>query len=799
MSVWTARLVRSTYQRLGAESVWSFAVLLSALWTIAAGIAAVTRSLSLAGLFLFVFLAALTAWNLAGCRLPGWGSFSLSCLAGLVFVALVYGRLFDPMWSIGQSLGEVQWGWGLEGGFWIEARAVEAALTQFGEASLALLERTWLWASSALRGVQGFDPLVSLLFWSLGLWIVTTWAAWYVRRNGQFLVGLAPGGAILATTLAYANQAVIYLVLFGGLLWFGHILADYFRREQRWQAGRIDSPDMQLELVFTAIGVSIFLMTLALITPSISLYKITQTVRELGQARDGQSPALGDSLGIETRPDPAGLTSLDLAHSPGLARQHLLGSGPELSERLVMYVALEGYRPEGLEGQNPGLARIQPPAFYWRSLTYDLYTGRGWATSGTTTREIEAGVTLRDEVSSLYPAYRVFRQQIEMAGGEVGYVYRAGEVLASDHGFRMAQRFTGDIFGAEIPVQAYTVDSLLALPTREELLRSGLESPAWLAERYLRLPEELPRRVGELALDLTATQATPYERARAIESYLRQFPYTLDLDAPPPGVDVVDYFLFDLQRGYCDYYASAMVVLARAAGLPARLVVGYASGEWDGTQARFVVSEADAHSWAEVYLSGVGWVEFEPTGGRPAILREDLGDLGAQEVGEMSPLEPATSIFFTWGGRLAGIALGLLASSGLLGLLVWLVSSVQLARLPPAPALALIYRRLYWQGRKLDIPAAQGSTMHEFSSRLSNALGEHFVEQRDVVRLEQGNGYLLHLTELYSRSLFSPFEPGESEKKQARRAWDGLRQVLWQARLRRFFGRIKLKIPARDA
>ena len=145
--------------------------------------------------------------------------------------------------------------------------------------------------------------------------------------------------------------------------------------------------------------------------------------------------------------------------------------------------------------------------------------------------------------------------------------------------------------------------------------------PDWVANRYLTLPDELPYRVRQLALDLTAVQPNPYDRALAIEGYLREFPYTLNLPAPPANRDVVDYFLFDLKKGYCDYYASAMVVLARAAGLPARLVVGYNSGLYDPQQANYKVTEADAHAWAEVYFPGYGWVEFEPTGGRPPIER----------------------------------------------------------------------------------------------------------------------------------------------------------------------------------
>jgi transglutaminase-like putative cysteine protease len=118
---------------------------------------------------------------------------------------------------------------------------------------------------------------------------------------------------------------------------------------------------------------------------------------------------------------------------------------------------------------------------------------------------------------------------------------------------------------------------------------------------------------------LTSAEPTPYDRARAIEQYLRTFPYSLDVPHPPPDQDLVDYFLNDLRKGYCDYYASAMVVLARAAGIPARLAIGYANGTYDLNSRRFLVTEADAHSWVEVFFPNIGWVAFEPTAGRPAL------------------------------------------------------------------------------------------------------------------------------------------------------------------------------------
>ncbi len=94
---------------------------------------------------------------------------------------------------------------------------------------------------------------------------------------------------------------------------------------------------------------------------------------------------------------------------------------------------------------------------------------------------------------------------------------------------------------------------------------------------------------------------------------MREFPYTLDVPVPPADKDVVAYFLFDLQEGYCDYFATAMAVLARSAGLPARVVGGYATGAYHEEEHLFTVTAAEAHTWVEIYFFGIGWVEFEPT------------------------------------------------------------------------------------------------------------------------------------------------------------------------------------------
>ena len=132
---------------------------------------------------------------------------------------------------------------------------------------------------------------------------------------------------------------------------------------------------------------------------------------------------------------------------------------------------------------------------------------------------------------------------------------------------------------------------------------------------YTQLPADLPARIRELALTITRNRVDPYEKAKAIEAYLKTtYPYRFadsQDDFPPPGRDPVDWFLFDHPEGTCSVFSSAFVVLARSVGIPARVVSGWVVGSYPVRQ---TVYTDQAHQWAEVAFEGLGWVLFEPTG-----------------------------------------------------------------------------------------------------------------------------------------------------------------------------------------
>ncbi len=163
--------------------------------------------------------------------------------------------------------------------------------------------------------------------------------------------------------------------------------------------------------------------------------------------------------------------------------------------------------------------------------------------------------------------------------------------------------------------QTYEVTSSVSSATGQDLRRAGLDYPTWALARYTQLPPELPQRIRDLSDEITAGAETPYDKAKAIESHLKTYAYSLTIEPPPYNADGVDHFLFEERRGYSEYFASAMTVLLRAQGIPARMVTGYTAGDRVPNHDVYVVTDSHSHGWSEVYFPGYGWIGFEPTPG----------------------------------------------------------------------------------------------------------------------------------------------------------------------------------------
>ena len=166
----------------------------------------------------------------------------------------------------------------------------------------------------------------------------------------------------------------------------------------------------------------------------------------------------------------------------------------------------------------------------------------------------------------------------------------------------------------------YEVVSATGRPPADVLRATPTDYPPYIRDHYLQVPPQDPR-MAELARQVTAGLTNPYDKAAALEGYLRtRYGYTLELPATPED-DPVAQFLFVRRQGHCEYFAAALAVLLRTEGIPARLVNGFQTGEYNEVGENYIVRASDAHTWVEVYFPGVGWVEFDPTPPDPARVR----------------------------------------------------------------------------------------------------------------------------------------------------------------------------------
>jgi transglutaminase-like putative cysteine protease len=146
--------------------------------------------------------------------------------------------------------------------------------------------------------------------------------------------------------------------------------------------------------------------------------------------------------------------------------------------------------------------------------------------------------------------------------------------------------------------------------------------PSAVLAACTQLPGHLDPRIGQLALHLTAQAPTTYEKVTALETYLRlHYVYDSHLPTPPPGVEATSWFLFQIQHGFSDYFATAMAVLARTLGIPARIVTGYTAGTFDVNTHTWTVHRSDEHTWTQIYFARYGWINFEPSATYPLFPR----------------------------------------------------------------------------------------------------------------------------------------------------------------------------------
>lgn len=543
---------------------------------------------------------------LARSRLPGLVAHPTSGLFAVLWVGYLGTRFFPSTWDWGQRVAE-------------------------------LVIHLALWAEAAWRGGTSGDNLVFVLEMALLIWALGHMSIWLVFRRHNALAAMLSVGSVLLVNTYYAGEDVTaFLLVFLVLGFLLIVRTSFFEREQEWQGDRIRyNPDLALYFVRDGAVFALLVVAMAWMVPSVSasprLTALTAHLARPWHQAQQRWNRLFSSVHYPNRENTASFgTSLAF-------------SGPvHLSDRVVLKVRADGGR-------------------YWRGTAYDKYTGAGWVNTDNMLLEVDrspaplpsAPYQLRSQVLQSYqllaPGGRLLFAASQPAQVSLGTDVLLAPILSAPGARGLA------ITSADISMlysrdelyrgQMYGVISLISRADEQSLREAGTDYAEWVRERYLQLTPSLPDRVRQRAAEVTAGQPTPYDKAKAVETYLRGFTYNEGIPAPPPGQDGVDYFLFDRQEGYCDYYASSMAVMLRSVGIPARVASGFSQGAYDPEENVFVVREQDAHSWVEVFFPRYGWVEFEPTAAEPVIRRPatpDQGEAGAGEA-ETPPGEPPNS------------------------------------------------------------------------------------------------------------------------------------------------------------
>ena len=311
----------------------------------------------------------------------------------------------------------------------------------------------------------------------------------------------------------------------------------------------------------------------------------------------------------------------------------------------------------------------------------------------------------------------------------------------------------------------YTITSSVSAAEPDALRAAGTDYPAWALTKYTSLPPELPQRVRNLGAELTAEADTPYEKAKAIEDYLRTFPYTLRVEPPPFNADGVDHFLFTLRKGYSEYFASAMAVLLRSVNVPARLATGYTTGNQVPEQQAYVVTDSHSHGWVEVFFPDYGWISFEPTPGGslplhnlPGTEEQPEGSTAGSERGtgqgtclptfvdcedqfDPPPVSAGQEKVSPWSSSFRGtlpLLLSPLVAVALLAGVAWLLWKRYMI---PSQDPSVAYRRLSLLGALSSNGPAAHQTPYEYRDRLQQALPDYREEVTTVVDAYVRNRY----------------------------------------------------------
>ncbi len=659
------------------------------------------------------------------------------------------------------------------------------------EKLFVLGDRVVIWLRRVISGGPGADSLIFVIELTLVTWLFAYCAAWFVYRRHQVWGAILPSGIAILINLFYAApQADLYFGLYLLCALMLLVRMNLVTLEQAWRQSAIGyTSDVGWDVMWSGSLMATLLLVIVWVFPASAPNPTWLAVLEPLQAPwrsfEEQFTRAFSTLRASARPDPNAFYGATLT----------MGGPVNLGQRRVMDVRAENGR-------------------YWRAAVYDKYGGGTWVSTHLQTLMLNAHDArlddwtgyLRVEVTQTVTLYsndqNILYAQSQPVRFNVPTEARVGIDKASG-GFGLDLTLAR----ARKPLRAgesYTVVSMISAADEESLRDDATEYSEWIAANYLQLPNDLPERVRAKAKEITSAFDNPYDQTVALEKYLRaNVAYDEKVSAPPADVDGVDYVLFERLAGYCNYYASAMAVLARAVGIPARVASGYALGDYES--GAYHIVESNAHSWTEIYFPHYGWIEFEPTANKPEIERpkraqaapqnSDIGDSAEEErrrqerqnrADEMDEQDFGAGTGYTlpfwsdpgnvallFAGTIAFVAFGTLALRRRHRL-------QQIAKLAPA---ARVYEEMLERARWLGVRDERYATPLERARAIGAALPDAQPEAERVAAF-------------YSRERFSARQLDVAERATLTRAWEVWRAVWWRGMGKRVVDSIV--VPTRD-
>ncbi len=474
------------------------------------------------------------------------------------------------------------------------------------ERTLELAERVATWLTKATSGGTSRDSLMFVFLLASLFWLLGHMAAWYTFRRPRLWRVLLPIGlTMLVNYYVYTDPRITTrsstsLTPFLGVFILATLIyvvrTNVYLRELEWKSAQVNySTELRIDFVRAGMILASIALLVMIIAPGANA-----------------SPNIGDLWGgiEDVRDDVRSTVSRLFASLDTRTR----GVGNPFGSRAV----LGGPRNLGNEVLFDVRARS---GRYWQAMVYDRYTGSDWISTDDHKLTVEAGDPI---VSNEWLMTSEMTQTIAV------YLPRLTQLLAAPQParvpglnthakvtFEQGQVTSVSSLNSEKSLQAgnvYLIVSSVSGADPDSLRMADENYDPWIEQRYLQLPDTITDRTRALAEEITADHETVFDKAQAIEQYLRHnLEYSLSVPGPPEGRDFVDFVLFDLEEGYCDYYATSFVVLARSVGIPARVTMGYAQSAYDPDAKAIRVRASNGHSWPEVFFPEYGWIQFEPT------------------------------------------------------------------------------------------------------------------------------------------------------------------------------------------